>query len=98
MGSPRTAPRAVQGAMVTNGFRRIRLALPEPDAVSTPRRPPSATNQTGVATGVPSRLYDVRLRYLPPITAPATGGPAATARGVSCTTVVISASLRLDLT
>jgi hypothetical protein len=34
-------------------------------AVVTNRRPSSSPNQTGVETGVPSRRYVVRLRYLP---------------------------------
>ncbi len=53
------------GATVTFGLRRIRLALNDSGSVMTSSRPSSITNHTGVASAVPSRLYLVRLRYLP---------------------------------
>jgi hypothetical protein len=42
--------------MLTLGLRRIRFSLYEAASVVTRSRPFSVTNQTGVATGVPSRL------------------------------------------
>src|SRR5512132_2254757 len=64
-GVPRSRPVAVQGAMVTRGSRRMRRTLWELASVSTSGRPSASTNQTGVATPVPSRRKLVRLRYLP---------------------------------
>src|SRR6516162_4175811 len=61
----RNRPLAVHSATVTEAFRRIRRALYESASVTTRTLPASATNQTGVATPVPSRLKVVRLRYLP---------------------------------
>jgi hypothetical protein len=43
----------------------MRRTLYELASVSTSRRPPSCTNQTGVAFPVPSRRKLVMLRYLP---------------------------------
>jgi hypothetical protein len=51
----------VQGATVTAGLRLIRFAFPVCAPVHTYRRPPSATTQTGVATGLSSRRNVVML-------------------------------------
>src|SRR5215469_784165 len=63
-GELRSRPLAVHWATVTAGLRRIRRALCESASVITKILPASATNHTGVATPVPSRLKVVRLRYL----------------------------------
>ncbi len=50
---PVTFPRMVEGAILTSGLLRRRLALPVLAAVITYRCPFSSPNQTGVYTGVP---------------------------------------------
>jgi len=62
---PRSRPLAVHAATCTAGLRWMRLTLPEAVPVRTSSLSPSCTNHTGVATAVPSRLYVVRLMYLP---------------------------------
>src|SRR5215831_7712780 len=64
-GELRSRPLAVHSATVTAGLRWIRRTLCESASVTTRILPASATNQTGVAMPVPSRLKVVRLRYLP---------------------------------
>src|SRR5512138_328545 len=65
MASPRKRPVALHAATVTRAFRRMRFALYESASVSTSKFPLSATNHTGVETGVPSRRNVVRLTYFP---------------------------------
>ena len=48
-------PRPEHGAIVTYGFRRIRLTFPDFESVMTSSRPPPAANHTGVETPEPSR-------------------------------------------
>jgi hypothetical protein len=70
--------------MLTNGFRRIRLTLPDPSAVMTNSRSLSVANHTGVATPEPSRRKLVMLRYLPGIRATwAAAGAAARSGAIS---------------
>src|SRR5436309_2532264 len=56
-------PRIEHGATVTRWVRRIRRTLPVSGPVHTRRWMPSTTNQTGVATGVPSARNVVSSRY-----------------------------------
>ncbi len=77
IGSLRSRPRAEHAAMLTNGFRRIRLTLPDPSAVMTKSRSPSVANHTGVATPEPLRRKLVMLRYLPGIRSTSAGAGAA---------------------
>jgi hypothetical protein len=67
--------------MLTNGFRRIRLTLPDPSAVMTKSRSPSVANHTGVATPEPLRRKLVMLRYLPGIRSTSAGADAAARSG-----------------
>ncbi len=76
VGSLRSRPRAEHAAMLTNGFRRIRLTLPDPSAVMTKSRSPSVANHTGVATPEPLRRKLVMLRYLPGIRSTSAGAGA----------------------
>lgn len=64
-GSPVGLPRMSHGPTSTSGRRRIRLTFQLSAAVHTPSACPSRTTHTGVATGVPSFLYEVISRYLP---------------------------------
>src|SRR5512132_4541637 len=101
-GVPRSRPVAVQGAIVTRGSRRMRRTLWELASVSTSSRPSASTNQTGVATPVPSRRKLVRLRYLPGNAGVAVPGwPCGVGRlwtvsGIVITSMLVPAMSRLD--
>lgn len=64
---PVTFPRMVEGAILTSGLLRSRLALPVLLAVMTYRCPFSSPNQTGVYTGVPFLRKVARLIYRWPL-------------------------------
>jgi hypothetical protein len=67
--------------MLTNGFPRIRLTLPDPSAVMTNNRSPSVANHTGVATPEPLRRKLVMLRYFPGNRSTSAGAGAAARTG-----------------
>src|SRR5215211_993758 len=80
---PCTFPLAPHGATRTWPSRRMRFTFHVSASLSTSSRPPSPATQTGVDTGVPSRLNVVRLMN---------GSPASSSRPPRCSSVACVAT------